>query len=97
MTASSCAMNSVTALQSWGGSSIRPSSQLQRHTHQQFGEQIKETVDRARESDVAGKVEEGVLMGLRELNAEVSRFVDSVESTETAEAEAEADPENRKR
>ena len=62
-------------------------------TAQQFGEQIKETVDRARESDVAGKIEEGVLAGLRELNTQVSRFVDSVESTETAEAETEPNPE----
>jgi len=62
-------------------------------TAQQFGEQIRETVDRARESDVAGKIEEGVLTGLRELNAQVSHFVDSVESTEAEEAEAEADPE----
>jgi DNA-binding GntR family transcriptional regulator len=58
---------------------------------QQFGEQIRETVDRARESDVASKVEEGVLLGLRELNAQVSRFVNSIESTEAAEAEAEAE------
>ena len=60
---------------------------------QQFGEQIKDTVDRARESDVAGKVEEGVLMGLRELNNQISRFVTSLESTGAAEAEAEPETE----
>ena len=60
---------------------------------QQFGEQIKDTVDRARESDVAGKVEEGVLMGLRELNNQISRFVTSIESTGAAEAEAEPETE----
>lgn len=60
---------------------------------QQFGEQIKDTVDRARESDVAGKVEEGVLVGLRELNNQISRFVTSLESTGAAEAEAEPETE----
>ncbi len=46
-----------------------------------------------RESDVSGKIEEGVLAGLRELNTQVSHFVDSAESTEAAEAEAETEAE----
>ena len=34
----------------------------------QFSEQVKETMDKARESDVAAKLEEGLVTGLRELN-----------------------------
>ena len=44
-------------------------------------EQVKETMDKARESDVAGKVEEGLLTGLRELNQELSKLVGSPEAS----------------
>jgi hypothetical protein len=49
-------------------------------TAQQFGEQVKDTVDKARESDLAAKMEEGVVTGLRELNTEISKFVNSIDS-----------------
>jgi hypothetical protein len=63
----------------------------------QFSEQVKETVDRARESDVAGKLKAELVVGLRELNTHLSKMVDSMESPAAAEAvaetEAEAEPE----
>jgi hypothetical protein len=59
----------------------------------EFSEQVKETVGKARESDVAGKMERGLLTGLQELNAEISKLIDSMEAREPAEAEPESDPE----
>lgn len=53
----------------------------------QLGEQVKDAVDKARETDVVGKVEEGLLVGLRELNAQLSQWVDSLQASE-AETEA---------
>jgi uncharacterized coiled-coil DUF342 family protein len=40
-------------------------------------EQVKETVDKAREADVARKVEQGLVDGLRSLNQELSKLVGS--------------------
>jgi hypothetical protein len=54
----------------------------------QFGTQIKETVDKARESDVAEKIEEGVVTGLRELNKQLGQFVASWTGTKTTEPPA---------
>jgi phage-related protein len=59
----------------------------------QFSDQVKETVEQARQSDVVGKVQEGLLTGLRELNSELSKMVSSLEPKEEAEAEPEAEPE----
>jgi phage-related protein len=59
----------------------------------QFSEQVKETVEQARQSDVVGKVQEGLLTGLRELNSELSKMVNSLESDKEAETESKAEPE----
>jgi len=64
----------------------------------EFETKVKETVDKARESDVAGQVQEGLVAGLRQLNDEMSKWVGSltpvdepvVEEAEDVEAEAEA-------
>jgi phage-related protein len=57
---------------------------------QQFEEQVKETVDKARESDVAGKLEQGLATGLRELNEQISKLVGSPEGKTEAEPEGES-------
>lgn len=59
----------------------------------QFSEQVKETVEQARQSDVVDKVQEGLLTGLRELNAELSKMAGSLEPKGKAEAEPETKPE----
>ncbi len=46
---------------------------------QKFREQVKETMDEAREADIAGKVEQGLLDGLRALNQELSKLTTSME------------------
>jgi hypothetical protein len=43
----------------------------------QFGEQVKQTVDKAKESDVATQLEQGIVTGLQELNKQLGSFVDS--------------------
>lgn len=45
----------------------------------QFGEQVKGTVDKARQSDVAGKLEEGLSTGLHRMNQELSKLIASLE------------------
>lgn len=45
----------------------------------QFGEQVKDTMEKARRSDIASKVEEGLATGLRKMNEELSKIVDSLE------------------
>ena len=64
----------------------------------EFETKVKETVDKARESDVAGQVQNGPVIGLRQLNDEMSKWVGSltpvdepvVEEAEDVDAEAEA-------
>jgi len=64
----------------------------------EFETKVKETVDKARESDVAGQVQDGLVTGLRQLNEEMSKWVGSLtpveeptaEEAEDVEAEAEA-------
>jgi hypothetical protein len=64
---------------------------------QEFKTQVQETVDKARESDIAGKLQENLVSGLHQLNTELGKLVTSLEpSSETPEepaAEAEADTE----
>jgi hypothetical protein len=66
---------------------------------QQFSGQMKEAMDRARESDLATQLEEGLALGLRELNKGLSSLVSSIESdapvgeAPQSESEAEAEPE----
>ena len=62
----------------------------------EFETKVKETVDKARESDVAGQVQEGLVTGLRQLNEEMSKLVGSLtpsEAPETEDAETEAEAE----
>jgi NAD dependent epimerase/dehydratase family enzyme len=55
----------------------------------QFSEQVKETVDKARTSDVTDKVEQGILTGLRELNEQISKLVGSMEKKQATTTEPE--------
>ncbi len=57
---------------------------------QEFKESVKETVDKARESDVAGKVQQNLVTGLQKLNAELGKAVNSLKETDEA-AEAPED------
>lgn len=43
----------------------------------QFTGQVKQTVEKAKESDVAGQIEQGIVTGLQELNKQLSQFIDS--------------------
>ena len=56
----------------------------------EFETKVKETVDRARESDIAGQVQEGLVTGLRQLNEEMSKWVGSLTPAEVPEADAPA-------
>jgi soluble cytochrome b562 len=56
----------------------------------EFSEQVKETVDKARQSDLAGKLEQGLVTGLRELNQEISKLVGSLQEKDVPETIEEA-------
>jgi hypothetical protein len=56
---------------------------------QQFTDQVRETVEKARESDLAGTVQENLTTGLQQLNAELSKLVTSLESGGKADAPSE--------
>jgi hypothetical protein len=60
---------------------------------QQFSEQMKEAMDRARESDLAAQFEEGLATGLRELNKGLSSLVSSMESAAPAEEAPQSESE----
>ena len=61
---------------------------------QQFSSQVREAMDKARESDVAARLEEGLVAGLHELNEQIAKMVGPLTSQETAEAgEEEPGPE----
>jgi soluble cytochrome b562 len=55
----------------------------------EFGEQVKDTVDKARQSDLAGKLEQGIVSGLQGLTDEVSKFVASLQEKEKPGASQE--------
>ncbi len=59
----------------------------------EFEARVKETVDKARESDVAGQVQEGLVTGLRQLNQDLSKWLGSLERGDAPEAGAAAEPE----
>jgi hypothetical protein len=62
----------------------------------QFSEQVKDTVDKARESEIPTKMEDYLVTGLRELNTQVTKMVRSLESggaPKAEQAEPEADTE----
>jgi hypothetical protein len=56
----------------------------------EFETKVKETVDKARESDVAGQVQDGLVTGLRQLNEEMSKWVGSLKPKQAPEADAAA-------
>ena len=56
----------------------------------EFETKVKETVDKARESDVAGQVQDGLVTGLRHLNEEMSKWVGSLTPAEASEADVPA-------
>ena len=58
----------------------------------QFGAQVKETVDKARESDIAGKLHQSLVGGLRDVNAELSKVLDTWEANRPAEAPKPPEP-----
>lgn len=64
------------------------SSAQESETAKQVSAQVKETMDKARESDVAAKFEEGMVAGLRELNRQLERFVASWNEPKTTEPPA---------
>ena len=53
----------------------------------QFQGQLKETVEKARESELVDKIEEGLISGLRELNVQISKLVDSLAGEARSEPE----------
>lgn len=55
----------------------------------EFKAQVQGTVDKARQSDVAGKLQENLISGLRQLNAELGKLVGSLESKGEAAGEPE--------
>jgi soluble cytochrome b562 len=57
----------------------------------QFSEQVKETMDKARESDLAGKLEEGLTTGLRQLNQQLSQMARSFDAPKKTEDTPAAD------
>jgi len=63
----------------------------------QISGQVKEAVDRARESDLVEEFERGLVTGLHELNKGLSNFLSSIESkapaAKTPEAEPDPEPE----
>lgn len=60
---------------------------------QELREQVKETVDKAREADVAHKIEQGLVDGLRALNQELDKLAGSLgsKSADAPEPEGEAE------
>jgi hypothetical protein len=59
----------------------------------QFSEQVKVTVEKARASEVASQLEEGLVTGLREMNEQLSKLIHSVESKDAGAGEPEGDAE----
>jgi hypothetical protein len=59
----------------------------------EFEAKVKETVDKARESDVAGQVQDGLVTGLRQLNEEMSKWIGSLTPDEAPAADAPVDEE----
>ena len=58
----------------------------------EFGQSVKGTVDKARESDVAGQIQEGLVSGLRSLNTELSKLLSSWETKKPAEPPTSPEP-----
>jgi NAD dependent epimerase/dehydratase family enzyme len=56
-------------------------------TAKEFKVQVKETMDKARESDVASKLQENLVSGLHQLNTELGKLVTSSDAKGQATAE----------
>ena len=50
-----------------------------------FSEQVRGSVDKASESDVVGQIQKGLVTGLRDINAEIGKLIDSWETKKPAE------------
>ena len=61
----------------------------------EFGQEVRATVDKARESDIVGQVQQGLLAGLRDLNTELSKLLSSWETKKPAEPSEPPAPEAR--
>ena len=59
----------------------------------EFKTQVQETMDKARESDVATKLEENLVSGLHQLNVELGKLATSFSDSGAATDEAAAAPE----
>jgi len=61
----------------------------------EFETKVKDTVDKAREADITGQVQEGLVTGLQQLNAELSKWIGSLGRPEApaTDVAAEAEPE----
>jgi len=57
----------------------------------QFSDQIKATMDQARESDIAGEVEHGLVTGLEQLNQELAKLIGSLQEGRSAPVPPEDD------
>jgi uncharacterized protein YPO0396 len=53
-------------------------------TAQEFKAQVQETVDKARESDVAGRLQDNLVSGLHQLNTELGKLVTSMDAADEA-------------
>jgi hypothetical protein len=62
-------------------------------TAHQLSEQVKETMEKARQSDIAAKLEQGLTEGLHDLNVQLAKMVSSMESRGTSQAAPEDAPE----
>jgi hypothetical protein len=51
----------------------------------ELSQQVRGTVDKARESDIAGQIQQGLVAGLRDLNTELSKLISSWEAKKPAE------------
>jgi len=58
----------------------------------EFSQSVKGTVDKARESDIAGQIQQGLVTGLRDLNAELSKLLSSWETKKPAEPPTPPEP-----
>ena len=57
----------------------------------QFSQQVKTAVDQARQSDITGEVERGLITGLQQLNQELSKLTSSLQQTPITDTPPEDD------
>jgi len=58
----------------------------------EFSQQVRGTVDKARESDVVDKIQQGLVAGLRDLNTELSKLLSARETKKPAEPPTPPEP-----